>query len=97
MLKINGNDSGRDRLLAAVGPRRFLAPVSVTNTGSEPVDVTLRMREDSVARVLIGEPRLRIEPGVTAETTIQADTPSDAPDDTVLQALVGEKVKRSSG
>ncbi|MBI3696642.1 MAG: hypothetical protein HY238_17610 [Acidobacteria bacterium] len=93
ILTVNGNASGRDRVLAAVGERRFLAPVTVTNTGAEPVDVTLRMRDDSVARVRIGEPRLRIEPGAAAETTVQADTPSDAPDDTVLQALVGERVE----
>jgi hypothetical protein len=93
LLKVNGSDSGSDWLYASVAGRRFPARVSVTNTGPQPAEVELRMRPDSGAEVRIGDPRLRIEPGATAETSIQAETTSTTYDDTVLQALVGGAVE----
>ena len=46
------------------------------------------MRPESGAQVRIADEKLRIDPGATAETTIEADTQSRAEDDTVLEALV---------
>lgn len=92
VLKVNGNDSGRDKLFASVAGRRFPVPVSMTNTGPEPLEVELRMRPDSGARVVIAQPRLAIGPGGTAETTLQAETQSLAEDDTVLEVLVSGAV-----
>ena len=93
LLKVNGNDSGRDRLFASVAGRRFPAPVSVTNTGDAPVRAELRIAPGSGARVTIADPILEIGPGATAETTIQAETPSTATADTVLQVLVDGAVQ----
>ena len=88
MLKVHGNDSGRDKLFASVAGRRFPAPLSVTNTGDASIEVELRIRPGSGARIVITDTKLHIAPGETAETTIQAETPSLAEDDTVLEALV---------
>ena len=88
LLKVNGNDSGVDRLLVSVAGRRFPAPVSVTNTGPGAIVVELRIRAGSGARVSIADPQLEIPPGQTAETTLQAETPSQLAGDTVLEALV---------
>ncbi len=87
-LSVNGNSSGRDKLFASVGGRRFPAPVRVTNTGDGRVELELRMRPGSGAQVRITEGTLSIGPGETAETTIEAETQSLAEDDTVLEALV---------
>lgn len=92
-LKVSGNDSGTDRLFASVAGRRFPAPVSVTNTGSTPVQVELQIREGSGAKVRIANPRLKIGPGATADTTLEADTPSLASGDTTLEALVDGMVQ----
>ena len=88
LLKFHGNDSGHDKLFASVAGRRFPAPVSLTNTSSAPIEVELRIRPGSGARVVMADTKLHIAPGETAETTIQAETPSLAEDDTVLEALV---------
>ncbi len=88
LLKVNGNDSGVDRLFVSVAGRRFPAPVSVTNAGSAAIVVELRIRAGSGARVGIADPRFEIPPGQTAETTLQAETPSQLAGDTVLEALV---------
>ena len=93
LLKVNGNDSGRDVLYASVAGRRFPARVSLTNTGDAPIEAELRMRADSGARVGIADPRLTIPAGADAETTLQAETPSPAPEDTVLELLVGGSVQ----
>lgn len=92
MLKVHGSDSGREKLFASVGGRRFPAPLSVTNTDAEPIEVELRMRSDSGARVRIAESRLAIAAGETAQTTLEAETQSVTEDDTVLEALVGGSV-----
>ena len=88
LLKVNGNDSGSDRLFAAVAGRRFPARVTITNTGSAPMEAELQMRPGSRAQVDIADPHLKIEPGCTAETTLPAQTPSLADEDTMLQVLV---------
>ena len=93
LLKVNGNDSGRDRLFASVAGRRFPARVSIANTGPAEAEVELQMQPGSGARVVIADPRLKIGPGETAETMIQAETPSLAEDDTVLQVLVAGVVE----
>jgi hypothetical protein len=67
--------------------------VEVTNTGPEAVEAELRMRAGSGATVGIADPRLAIGPGATAETTLQADTPSKEAEDTVLQVLVGGAIE----
>jgi hypothetical protein len=87
-LRVHGNDSGRDKLFASVAGRRFPAPLRVTNTGDSRVELELRMRPNSGARVRIADEKLSIDPGGTAETTIEAETQSLAEDDTVLEALV---------
>ncbi len=88
LAKVNGKDPGRDRLLAEAAGRRFPAPVSLTNTSSAPVKVELRIRPGSGARVTIQQDRWTIDPGATVETTLQAQTPSLAGDDTVLEVVV---------
>jgi len=88
LLKVNGNDSGVDRLLVSVAGRRFPAPVSVTNAGSTAVSVALRIRAGSGAKVSIADSRLEVPPGQTVETTLQAESPSQLAGDTVLEALV---------
>ena len=88
LVKVSGKDPGSDRLLACVAGRRFPAPVTIANTGRHPVQIELRIRPGSGARVSIADPRLPIDPGQTAHTTLQAETPSLAADDTVLEVLV---------
>ena len=84
---VNGKEPGSDWLHASVAGRRFPAPVSVTNTGTLPVEVQLRMWPGSMAEVVIAGPHLHIAPGSTAETTVEAHTTSTTDNDTVLQVL----------
>ncbi len=88
LLKVNGNDSGVDRLFVSVAGRRFPAPVSITNLGSSAATVDLRIRAGSGANITIADPRIEIPPSQTAQTTLQAETPSRLAGDTVLEALV---------
>ena len=89
---INGKGPGSDRLFAAVGGRRFPAPVSIRNEGPHPVDVTLRVRAESGARVRIERERFTLAPGEGVETRLEAETPSRAEDDTVLEVVVDGRV-----
>jgi hypothetical protein len=85
---INGKGPGRDRLFAAVGGKRFPAPVRIENTGERPAEVALRVRPGSGARLRIENGRFVVAPGERAETRLEAETPSLADDDTVLEVLV---------
>ena len=93
VLKVNGNSTGPDRLLAAVGAKRFPAPVSITNAGSAPAEIELRIRPGSGAQVSLAESRFQIGPGETAQTMIRGETPSAKTQDTVLEALVAGVVE----
>jgi len=88
LVTVNGKEPGSDWLHASVAGRRFPALVSVTNTGTLPAEVELRMRPASGAQVVIADPHLRIHPGSSAETTLEARTTSTTDDDTVLEVLV---------
>ncbi len=92
VLALNGNASGSDWMHASEAGRRFPARLQATNTGSEAVEVELRVREGSPARIVIADPRLQIAPGATAETVLHAETTSITNDDTVIEAIVGGKV-----
>jgi hypothetical protein len=93
LLNVNGNATGPDRLLAAVGAKRFPVPVSITNTGSVPAGVELRIRPGSGAKVSLAETRFQLGPGDSVHTTIRGETPSVKTQDTVLEALVGGAVE----
>ena len=84
---VNGKGPGDERLFAAVGVRRFPAPVRVTNTGSEAAEVELRWRLAG-ARVRLGADRWTLEPGAAVETSLVAETPSQTAGDTVLEVVV---------
>jgi len=88
VLKVNGSDSGSDRLFASVGGKRFPSPESITNTGQAAAKVELRLQAGSTVEINLAESRFELPPGGTAETTIEARTPSARTGDTVLQAMV---------
>jgi hypothetical protein len=92
-LKINGKSEGPDRIFAAVGSKRFPAAVSISNIGSGPADVELRIRPGSGAQVSLAQSFFRLGPGETAETTIRGEKASLKTRDTVLEALVGGVVE----
>jgi hypothetical protein len=84
---VNAKGPGRDRLFAAVGGKRFPAPVRIENAGATPVEVVLRVRPGSGARLKIERERFLVAPGAKVETRLEAETPSRADDDTVLEVL----------
>lgn len=79
-------------MFAAVGGRRFPAPVSILNEGEAAVEVTLRVRPESGAKVRIESARFSLAPGARADTRLEAETPSLAENDTVLEVVVDGKV-----
>lgn len=91
---ISGKGPGSDRLLASVGGRRFPAPVSVLNEGETAVEVTLRIQPQSGARVRIEIERFIVLPGARVETRLEAESPSLAEDDTVLEVAVDGVVEQ---
>jgi len=86
---INGKGPGSDRLFAAVGHRRFPSPVLLVNEGAVPVEVRLRVRPGAGAQIRIEQDWFELGPGERAETRLEAETPSRAENDTVLEVLVG--------
>jgi hypothetical protein len=91
---ISGKGPGSDRLLASVGGRRFPAPVSIRNEGETAVEVTLRIKPPSGARVRIETERFIVPPGARVETRLEAESPSLAEDDTVLEVLLDGVVEQ---
>ena len=94
LVTISGKGPGSDRLLASVGGRRFPAPVSILNEGETGVEVTLQMRPQSGARVRIENERFVVLPGARVETRLEAESPSLAEHDTVLEVAVDGVVEQ---
>jgi hypothetical protein len=94
LVTISGKGPGSDRLLASVGGRRFPAPVCVLNEGETAVEVTLRIRPPCGARVRIDNERFLVGPGARVETRLEAESPSLAVDDTVLEVAVDGVVEQ---
>jgi len=90
---VNGKGPGSDRLFAAVGGKRFPSPVVLVNEGDKTVEVTLQVLPDAGARISLHQDRFRLGPGERAETRLEAQTPSQTQDDTVLQVLVDGSVE----
>ena len=89
LVTINGKGPGRDRLFASVGAKRFPAAVSLTNTGTAPAQVELRVRPGAGARLRMDQTAWTIPSGSTVETSLYAETPSQAESDTIVEVLAG--------
>jgi hypothetical protein len=94
LVTVSGKGPGSDRLLASVGGRRFPAPVTVLNEGDTPVEVTLRVKPHSGARLRIENERFIVAPGARVETRLEAESPSLAEADTVLEVVVDGAVEQ---
>lgn len=94
LVTISGKGPGSDRLLASVGGRRFPAPVCILNEGEAAVEVILRVKPLSGARVRIEDERFVVGPGARVETRLEADSPSLSEDDTVLEVAVDGVVEQ---
>lgn len=88
VITVSGKGPGSDRLFASVGGRRFPAPVSILNDGEAAVEVVLRVRPQSGARLRIENQWFTVAPGQRVETRLEAETPSQTDDDTVLEVVV---------
>jgi hypothetical protein len=93
LARINGKGPGADRLFASVGAKRFPATVSLTNTGTTPAQVELRVRPGAGAKLRMDEAAWTIPAGSGVETSFYAETPSQAEGDTVVEILADGAVE----
>jgi hypothetical protein len=89
---INGKGPGIDRLFASVAGRRFPAPVRLVNRRDAAAHIQLRVRPGSGARLRIEQAEFRLGADEQAETRLEAETPSQAEGDTVLEVVVDGEV-----